>query len=205
MSGAESWARVGEGVIAGIHHALNNRLATISAVGQVLESELPPGHPLAGALNNELVRFESTTALLRHLTSGGSAEPVQVENAIADAAQLFELHHGLREVELRIEEATGLPPVWIDPGALLRALLVMLASSAGGASEVRVSAAGGEEEVEVRVARGARGRANEGIAGVSVGDAEAMLRPWGGRVEGEGELLTAFLPTLAAARRREGG
>ncbi len=202
MSGSESWSRLSEELIAGIHHALNNRMATLSAVGQVLESELPADHPLAGALGTEVTRLESTTSMLRLLERGGGGEPVQLSASLADVSALLALHHRLRDVELVADVPAELHPLWVDPIALVRALLLMAVQAAGeGAHRVEVVARGDDEVVEVRITAG-----GEAAAGAEAGlaDAGAMLGAWGGRVVEEGGALIATLPTLAAVRRREG-
>lgn len=213
-SGAGSWLRLSEGLIAGVHHALNNRMAALSAVGQVLEADLPASHPLANALSAELQRLENTAGMLRLLVSTGDAEPIQVESVTADLSRLFFMHHALRDLALDVEIAQGLYPLWVEPSALLRALSILTAvagrHAATGHQQVSLRATGNAVTVEIAVY--ARGSAegdefrNE-LGGVDAESAGALLREWGGEVEAEQSAqelrLTLRLPTLPEARRRE--
>lgn len=151
--GAESWLRLSEGLVAGVHHALNNRMAALRGVGQVMEADLPPNHPLAGALVTELQRLEETASLLALL---GLREeglvPFQVESVVGEATKLFEMHHALRDRRLVTQVSDGLFPVLANPGDLLRGILLMLASTAGEmAGEIRLSATGDERTIRITV------------------------------------------------------
>src|SRR5690606_34296493 len=95
--------RATDALIAGLHHAVNNRMAALGAVGQVLETDLAAEHPLAGAIAEELQRLESTAGLLRLLVQGDGPEPVQLELVVRDAAQLLQMHHELRDLSLDVE------------------------------------------------------------------------------------------------------
>lgn len=214
-TGADSWLRISEGLIAGVHHALNNRMAALSAVGQVLEADLPASHPLANALSGEIQRLENTAGMLRLLISSRDPEPVQLEAITSDLSRLFFMHHALRDLALDIEIAEGLYPLWVDPAALLRALTILTAvageRAATGNQRVRVGATG--TPVTVEIAIHAEGSADEEefssreLNGVEWGGAGALLRDWGGEVEmeerGDELILKLRLPTLPEARRRE--
>jgi hypothetical protein len=213
-SGADSWLRVSEGLIAGVHHALNNRMAALSAVGQVLEADLAASHPLANALSGELQRLENTAAMLRLLVSSREAEPVQLEAITSDLSRLFFMHHALRDLALDIEIAEGLYPLWVDPAALLRALSILTAVAGGragaGDQRVHVAATGTPVTVEITVhavgsAEGDEFRSE--LNGVEWESAGALLKDWGGEVEieetAEELTLKLRLPTLPEARRRE--
>jgi C4-dicarboxylate-specific signal transduction histidine kinase len=207
------WPELHDGLVAGLHHALNNRLAALSAVGQVVEADLAAEHPLSGSLRAELRRLESTVSLLGLLVAGsGDPEPVHLPTALHEARQLLALHHSLRDVLLEVEVDDSLLPVWIDPAALLRALLGLLAavgSRAGGdASRLRIEARGDQESVRIDVgARGAAAGADAAATRIGTAWVEAILRRAGGRLEvadAAGALtLSATLPTLPEVRRRE--
>jgi hypothetical protein len=210
----DSWIRLSDGLIAGVHHTLNNRLGALSAVSQIIESDLPANHPLAGALNAEIHRLEISVGVLRLLSGGaGDPQPLQVGSTIEDASRLLSLHHGLRDVRLDVSVDDTLLPLWTDPSHLLRALLLMMAVAGrranGGDGTVRVAATGDAKTVriEVEASGGDETAGSYGLVGVEVDGAEVLLKAAGGELEtkvgAEGITMSAILPTLPEVRRRE--
>lgn len=192
-----------EGLIAGVHHALNNRMAALRAVGQVLETDLPANHPLAGALTTELQRLEQTAGVMALLTPDEPDQvPFQISDVVRDAASLCELHHSLRDLRLEYSMADRLLPVLGQPWRVLRAILLMIAAAARkGAPEIRLWAEG--DERVVRVTLEAKGGEEYGDQTLSVADAdvEAAVRGAGGSFARDGERLQMTLLTLPEARR----
>lgn len=212
--GAASWVGLSEGLISGVHHALNNRMAALRAVGQVVEADLPPDHPLAGALATELQRLEETVGLLSLLGEDDRGpEPVQVADVVADAVRLFEMHHSLRDLPLYTEIDPGLLPVLTRPPALLRGLLLLLALGARAKPrDLRLTAEGDERVVRITVVPGEPRDQEENDGeprAISVADLEKVFEEAGGTLSAEtdgGERrLQATVLTLPEARRREGG
>ena len=78
--GEESpWIELSDGLVAGIHHALNNRMAALGGAVQVLQGDIEVEHPLISLLSTEVRRLEGTASLLRYLSHGdGTFEPVQL-------------------------------------------------------------------------------------------------------------------------------
>ena len=215
--GWKSGLDLSEDLIAGIHHTLNNRMAALSAVAQVLEADLPASHPLAGAMTAELQRLEGTVSLLSLLTGGEEGEPVLLEGVVAELTKLFAMHHSLRDQRLEVKLPPNLYPLWIAPAALRRALMVMLAIGGRAAREgenvVELTAEGDARIVEVCVLsvgarrNGSREGEDIGMAGGAAPGAGALLAPGGGSVEevemDGGWALRAELLTLPEARSRE--
>jgi C4-dicarboxylate-specific signal transduction histidine kinase len=206
------WLRILEGLIAGIHHALNNRLGTLSAVSQVLEGDLPPGHPLAGSLSAEVRRMEDTVAWLRELGPGNDeVTAVQLEPILERAIQFVSLHPATRDVSVEVRLAEGLLPLRLSPGRLFRVLLILLAAAARtGAGPIRVRASSDDRSLEVSIrADGAVESEAEGteMGGIDPAAAAALVGADEGdlRIESDPEGLTCFLryPTLLEVRRRE--
>src|SRR5690606_15134975 len=155
-SHTDSWLWLSDGLIDGIHHALNNRMAAMSGAAQVPEADLPPGHPLAGVMARELHRFDETARLLHRLTSGWREfKPVQVEDNVSASRQLFEIHHAYRDLKLEISSEPGLLPMWTQPAGLLRAVLLMLAAAANGGGsgdgEVKMTVNGDDAIIETSI------------------------------------------------------
>lgn len=128
-----AWNLLSDGLIAGIHHAINNRMAALGGAVQVLQGDVDVDHPLMGLLSSEIRRLESTATLLRYLGAGdGIFEPVQVTEVLGQASRLFEIHHALRDLRLNIEAPQDLLPVWTVPNGLLRSALLMICAVGGG-------------------------------------------------------------------------
>jgi signal transduction histidine kinase len=213
------WIRLSEGLIAGIHHALNNRMAALGGAVQVLQGDIELEHPLISVLSSEIRRLDATASLLRYLSPGdGSFEPVQLSEVLGQSAKLFEIHHALRDLRLNIESPEGLLPVWTAPEGLLRTLMLMLAAVAGGIP--RTGSWGGTTEsraIELRVhGDPARVRIVVNVpARLEDADVPAVSREDVEEMAGQiGATFTATdldrvsrweleLPTLPEARRRE--
>lgn len=216
-----TWARVSDGLVAGLHHALNNRLGAVGAVVQLLRGELPEEHPLQALLPAEMERLEQTVGLLALLRPlpGGDPEPLELARVCRDAERLYLLHHDLRDVPLEVAVPERLPPVRAEPVGVLRVLLTLLAvaasRAANGGRGVRLTVSATDLQVETRVETEpteqpgfASGGETAALAEVVPSAAESLARVVGGELrieEREGEVaLTLRLPTLAAARRAEG-
>jgi hypothetical protein len=209
----DSWSLLSDGLLAGLHHSLNNRLASLAAIAQVLETDLPPHHPLAEMLTSEFHRFEAVVSTLRLLGSGtGRPEPVEVRVAIEEARRLVQLHHALRDVELEDEVSERLLPVHCSPARLLRAVCVALAivgrHALTGERKARIVATGDESYVTLTVeGRGSEGEPgnHERLKGLSPGWIELALEGSEVGVERDEDVLRIAirLPTLLEVRRRE--
>ena len=151
-SAGETWAwiRLSEGLVGGIHHALNNRIAALGGAAQVLQGDADGNQALIQLLSGEVQRMESTAALLRLFgPEDGGAAPVLLTDIFDQAGTLFELHHELRDLRLDIEMGNGVLPVWSSPTGLLRTLMMIIA--AAGAGITRGSSLAGREAAVVAV------------------------------------------------------
>lgn len=211
-----AWLRLSDELITGLHHALNNRLAALSAVAQVLEAEMPESHPLRGALGRESERLRATVALLSLLPREQSPgpEPVQVDDALGRALELYQVHHDLRDLPCTLHVAPNTLPLWAEPERLTHALLMLMTAAAhqvrhDAQGEVRVTCVGTLSEVTIRVeAHGAGEEQDAAVVGGYHAGAEALLAEVGGSValeEGSprGRCFRVDLPTLPEVRRRE--
>lgn len=202
-----AWERMGEGLVAGVHHALNNRMASLRAVGQVLEADLPPSHPLAGALTGELDRLEKTTKLLALLgVSEQQQLPIPIGDVLNEARSLYEIHHSLRDITLRIEVAQNLLPVMVNPSALLRGVMLAIAHVAPTRGDVEIFAAGDEKVVRIVVEGRAADSEMSGpaIPSVTIEEVRAEVETAGATIQAVGDDSVALdVLTLTEARRRE--
>lgn len=198
--GAAGWSELSEGLISGVHHALNNRMAAIRAVGQVLDADLPAHHPLGGALTAELDRLEQTARTLRLLgVVAGERVPVQIGDVLRDATTLFEAHHDLRDTALEIGSAESSLPVLVDPDGILRGLLIILSQAASGNDSVEVGVEGNEATVSLLVQAASFNPDEAALA-----EAERLLGAAGGEVKLDVAGVRVEMLTLPEARRRGG-
>jgi nitrogen-specific signal transduction histidine kinase len=208
------WLRLSEALLDGLQHALNNRLGTVSALAQLVEADLPPEHALAGMLSREVQRLESTVALLSAMGgSGEQPEPLQIEAILAQARELVQLHHSLREVPLEIEVQPGVLPLYVRPNLLLRSLLILLAAAGARCTEgsaILLRVTGDDVSVRITIERAGQPVGDETVAGplsgVTARGSESLLAREGGELRPSGSVAGGYvvvLPTLPEVRRRE--
>lgn len=204
LSAEEAWLPVSDALLAGVHHALNNRLATLSALAQLLALGGAPAPETA--LPREMERLGETLRLLGLLPRhpGERSVPLRVPDFLPDALALVAQHRDLREVEFSLEADPEALPVLAEESALIRAVLALLvavgvAAHEGGAGRVAVRLGGDETFVSLEAEPG-----GDAVGG-SLGGA-GLTPLWeaaGGEVEITETGVIGRMPTLTEARRRE--
>jgi hypothetical protein len=198
----EVWLPVSAELIAGVHHALNNRVGALSAVTQVLEGEMNAAHPLRLALADEVKRLQATVRVLTLLPRPADAvpEPVLLPDLLPGITELYGLHHGVRDTECVVETEHGILPLYCEPTLLAHLLLTLLIAAGETAREagaqVRLRASGDEREVVVTIEP-------EGAETLRVEALRAWAEELGGAVAGGAGRYELRLPTLLEVRRRE--
>ena len=202
---SEAWLAAADGLVAGVHHALNNRLGTVSALVQIAAMGDGGGPDTGRALREELERLAETLRLLAMIPRRPGEEPIplRLSELLPDVLALVAQHRDARDVRFAVETAPDLLPVLCAETALAHALLALLAGAAGAAREaetlrVDVRCSGDERRVTVEVEP-------EGDAvGRQVGGAglAALFAAAGGEMETTETGVVARLPTLPAARER---
>src|SRR5690606_20383904 len=141
------------------HHALNNRVASLSAISQVLDCGMPDAAPLMSSLSSEVVRLEQTVSMLSLLRRARARrpEPVQLPELVASLSPLLAQHSDLKETVFVFDPDPGVLPVWAERDELTRVLLTLLLAVGlegewSGCRRARVSYRGDEAVVAVRVA-----------------------------------------------------
>lgn len=211
MSGADggegggAWLAAVDGLVSGVHHALNNRLGTLSALVQLAALDGAGAPETERALRDELERFGDTLRLLAMIPRRPAEAPIplQLGDVLPDALALAAQHREVRGVEFAVRSAPDLLPVLCPETALVHALLTTLVGAAvaareGGAARVEVRCSGDERFVTVEVAP------EGGAAGERRGGAEvaALFAAAGGEARATETGVAARLPTLLEGRRR---
>ena len=214
----ELWSLVGEGLLGGIHHGLNNRVAALSAISQVLGIGMPDAGPLVASLEGEVDRLEEAVALLSLLRRARSRhpEPIQLPELTASLLPLLQQHAELKEIHIEVPSDPALMPAWAERDLLTRILLaVMLAAGleAERRGDSRVVVEYGTDgkmvTLRVEVAAGGGVARQRGLIGpprgLHAGAAAAAMEELGGDLQiGAGNdppvRYTVRLPGLLAMR-----
>lgn len=217
----EAWLEVSDDLLQGVGHALNNRVAAMTAVGQVLAATTEG--PLTTALSAESSRLQRAVQLLRLLVRRWDAEPepLTVQDVLDDVTELVSHHPRVHTAGLRVEAEAGLMPVRAERSSLTHAFCLLLAPAAEaaerrGEDSVPVRCSGTEQEVLVEIpfsSPAAGGGEEAGYdpppgAEVDPRSARGLIQRAGGELSvreeaGEPVALLVRLPTLVEARRRE--
>jgi hypothetical protein len=195
------WPAIADALIRGAYHELNNRVASLSAVEQVISSGGEATAELREVLVSELKRMRGATDLLGRVPSSApaAAYAVRPQDVLASAVELVRLHQDARDLEIEIACADDAPPVRVDPAAVARALLVMI--SAG------VRSRSASPEPPLRFTCRSDGEMLEVMAfPLDLTEAEmdavaSWLRPFDGRIaRTETRAFALSLPALVAGR-----
>ncbi len=194
----DDWRTISEELIQGLVHALNNRVAALSAFVELAKLGDEEGDPLS-VLPEEIAHLHRVNALFALLPERRSEpEPVELHAVLDDAIRLHEHHPRLRggQVDVALEGAPDAvrAPRW----ALLRAMVMLVHAAKREAESVHgrratIRVRGDDDAIGVHVATPATPSA----------DLEALAARCGGGLERTDDGLVLTLPSLRAARRRE--
>jgi hypothetical protein len=195
----DDWATISNELLQGLIHALNNRVAALSAFVELARLGDEESDPLA-VLPSEIASLHQVNGLFALLPERRSeAEALELPALLADAVRLHEHHPRLRADPCEVSYE-GVPiPVRAPRWALVRTL-VMLVHAAKRAGE-SVKGRGGAPiivrsdaaAVDVRV----------GTTAQASRDLVAAAERCGGAIVREGDELVFRLPSLPELRRRE--
>ena len=132
---AAEWQRVAEDILAGICHSLNTRVTTLWGVAEVAA----PHAASAGMpelLRDEIERLERSVRLLQWLCrrTGSGTEIASLGDLLPEFVELHREHRGLEGIPVTLEGDAGTPAVIVDPVALCRAVVLLLAAAARSVS-----------------------------------------------------------------------
>ncbi len=197
VPGAADWLTLSDELLAGLVHALNNRVTALSVCAELasLGDEQMLGQ---GVLLDEVGRLQRAAALVGLLPARGHAEALEVAPVLADAIAIHSHHPRMRVVECTVDAQAGMQPVRVPRWAFLRLLLVMVDAAKGAALDapngtaiLRLSS----DDSVVRIRAVARER--EGAYAIE------MAALCNGVLTREGRELELCLPSLSEVRRRE--
>jgi hypothetical protein len=198
VPGAAEWLALSDDLLAGLVHALNNRVTALSVCAELAtmgDEEMLGDRVLV----TEVARLQRASALIGLLPARGHApEALEVAPVLEDAIAIHVHHPRMRAVECSVERAGTIQPVRAPRWALLRLLLFVVDAAKGGAQEAR------RDAVTVRLFSDEHSVRVRAIARESEGAYAAELATLcGGTLVREGEELVLTLPSLPELRRRE--
>ena len=195
--GATEWMALSDDLLAGLVHAVNNRITAMSVCVELVG--LGDDQMLRdGMLALEVGRLQRTGALLGHLPARGHAEALEIVPVLEDVLAIHAHHPRMRGIESTVSVLGSPPPVRVPRWALLRLLLLLLDDAKAAARDaqretVTVELSGDPRELRVSLPAGTRASAY----------AMAMASLCGGALQREGADVVLRLPGLSEVRLRE--
>jgi hypothetical protein len=194
----DDWRTISEDLLKGLVHALNNRVASLSAFVELAKLGDEEEDPLT-VLPGEIAQLHQVNALFGLLPQRTpEPEPLELRAVFDDAVRLHEHHPRFRgePVGLTFEGAPSAvrAPRW----ALMRAIVMLVHAAKrdadfehGRGAAIRVQ--GDDTTIAVHV------RTRE----TASGDLEALAAQCGGRMARTKDELVLIMPSLRELRRRE--
>ena len=203
--GAGEWLELVEEALQGLHHALNNRIGSLSALVELHQlGELPPDGSAFDNLAADLKRLEECNRMVRLLPSDGALgeEPLILDDVLADVFAVHRFLHDVRDLQVTIVPNRFVEPVRAARWALVRVLILLLNDvkqlAHGIGTGVRAVTESDEQwvRVEFRVATPSAAETPGGRTNYS----ERLAGTFGGTVTRRPGAAELRLPTLKARR-----
>jgi hypothetical protein len=198
VPGAVDWLALADELLAGLVHALNNRVTALSVCAEL--AGLGDEQMLRdGVLMAEVTRLQRTGALIAQLPARGHGpEALEVGPVLEDAVAMHAYHPRMRGIECAVERQSDVKPVRAPRWALLRLLLFVVDAAKAGAKRTR------HDAVTLRLSGDDRAVRVRALAHpCESAYAAEMAALCGGTLAHEGEELVLTLPSLPELRRRE--
>lgn len=208
----EDWLSLLDQVLHGLHHALNNRIGTLSALVELAQlQELPPDGTAIKSVAADLERLADCNRVVQLLRRDRAAgeEALLLDDVITDAYAVHRFLHDVRDVQVTASPRSGIEPVRVERWVALRALVLLLYDARRLAKRlatiVRTVAESDEDWVRIEFRLGE----SEAVAIAEVPQspggryAERLAASCGGEVVRAPGTVGMRLPTLKARRGRE--
>lgn len=208
IEGIEEWIEIVDQALHGLHHALNNRIGSLSALVELYQmGDLPPDGAGFENLAADLKRLEDCNRVVRLLPHDGVAgeEALILDDVVADVLAIHRFLHDTRELQATVVPTRYVEPVRAERWALVRVLTLLLRDAkllakAAGAS-VRAATESDEQWVRVEFRVGPASVAGAPEPGRGGGRyTEVVAERFGGIVERRPGAVALKMPTLKARR-----
>jgi hypothetical protein len=206
LEGVEEWLELVEQALQGLHHALNNRIGSLSALVELFQlGDLAADGSGFENLAADLARLEDCNRMVRLLPCDPFAgeEPLILDDVLADVFAVHRFLHDVRDLQVTIVPTRYVEPVRVARWALVRVLTLLLADAkrlAKGSSPI-VRAVTESDEQWVRVEFRVGSPLVTGVPTAAKGRyAELLSETFGGTVNRKPGIAELRLPTLKARR-----
>jgi hypothetical protein len=205
IEGVDAWLGLVDQVLQGIHHALNNRIGSLSAMVELYQLDDAPADGFTfETLSGDLARLGEANRVLRLLPRDASAgeEPLILDDVLADVFAIHRFLHDVRDLQVTIVPTRFVEPVRCERWALLHVLTMLLTEAKRLAKDattvVRSAVESDEHTVRVQFQVGTPALAE---APASLGIyAERLAATFGGAITRRPGVAELRMPTLKARR-----
>lgn len=206
--GIEEWLDLVDQALQGLHHALNNRIGSLSALVELFQlGDLPADGSGGGfeSLAADLSRLEDCNRMVRLLPRDvvSGEEPLILDDVIADVFAIHRYLHDVRDLQVTVVPTRFVEPVRVPRWALVRVLTMLLADAKRLAKTtstmVRVVTESDEQWVRIEFRIGTPLVADAPTPGRGNYAAE-LAGVFGGIVNRKPGIAELRLPTLKARR-----
>jgi hypothetical protein len=188
----------------GLHHALNNRIGSLSALVELHQlGDLPTDGSGLDTLAADIKRLEDLSRTVRLLPRDrvSGEEALILDDVLADVFAIHRHLHDLREMSVTIVPTRFVEPVRVERWALVRVLALLLRDAKRLARDadtnVRAVTESDEQWVRIEFRVGTPPVIDVPTGG---GYAEELAESFGGTVERKPGVAALKLPTLKARR-----
>lgn len=205
----EDWLALLDQALQGLHHALNNRIGTLSALVELTElKELPADGSAAKRAASDLERLEECNKVVHLLRRDHAAgeEALMLDDVLDDAYAIHRYLHDVRDVQVTAAPEKAGEPVRVERWALVRVLTLLLYDARRLAKRldklVRTSTRSDEHWVHVEFRVGGENHDSIGEVPESTSGryAESVATAFGGDVQRSAGAVVVRVPTLKARR-----
>jgi hypothetical protein len=201
----DEWLTLVDGLLRGLHHDLNNRIGSLSAMVELLQiGDAPADGTAFQTLAGDLARLGEVNRVIRLLPRDQTAgeEPLILDDVLADVLAIHRLLHDTRDVQVTLAPTRFVEPVRCERWALLHVLTILLVEAKRLARDagaiVRSVTESDEQTLRVQFQVGAPMLAETPAALGTYADEAAAL--FGGAITRRAGAVELRMPTLKARR-----
>lgn len=204
----EDWLALLDQALQGLHHALNNRIGTLSALVELTElNELPADGSASKRAASDLERLEECNKVVHLLRRDRAAgeEALVLDDVLDDAYVIHRYLHDVRDVQVTASPEKAAEPIRVERWALVRVLTLLLYDARRLAKRldklVRTSTRSDEQWVHVEFRVGENHDLTGDVPESAGGRyAECVATAFGGDVQRYAGGVVVRVPTLKARR-----
>lgn len=206
IEGIEEWVELVDLALQGLHHALNNRIGSLSALVELHQlGDLPADNSSFDNLTADLTRLSDCNRMIRLLPRDAVAgeEPLILDDVLADVFAIHRYLHEARDIQVTVAPTRYVEPVRVERWALVRVLTMLLQDAKRVAKQTgsAIRAVTESDDHWVRVEFRVGAPLVESVVASGGGRyAERVAESFGGKVERRAGIAELRLPTLKARR-----